>query len=57
MARTTPCRDAKKSLRNEATAAVECNCCGFWEKKRMTDAHRELRLMAFNPETRKAVRL
>jgi uncharacterized ferredoxin-like protein len=57
MARTTPCTYAKNSLRNSGTAAVECNCCGFWEKKKMTDAHRELRLMAFNPETRKAVRL
>jgi uncharacterized protein YbcC (UPF0753/DUF2309 family) len=57
MAKTTPCGYAKNSLRNPDTAAVECNCCGFWEKKKMTDAHRILREMAFNPETRKAVRL
>jgi transcription initiation factor TFIIIB Brf1 subunit/transcription initiation factor TFIIB len=57
MARTTPCSDAKKSLRNIATAAVECNCCGMWVKERRTNAHRELQLFAVNEDTRKAVRL
>lgn len=55
--RTTPCQDAKRSLRNEFTAAVECNCCGLWEKRRMTDAHSTLRQMAWNPISRKAVRI
>lgn len=57
MARTTPCQMAKKSLRNSGTAAVECNCCGYWEKRRMTDARQELRLYAVNLDSGKAVRL
>jgi uncharacterized ferredoxin-like protein len=43
-------------LRNPATAAVECNCCGFWEKKKMTDARQTLREYAVS-ENGKAVRL
>ena len=57
MARTTPCMDAKRSLRNEFTAAVECNCCGLWEKVRLTNAHRELIAYAVSAKTRKKVRL
>lgn len=57
MARTTPCQDAKRSLRSETTTAVEYNCCGLWVKERRTNAHRELQLFAVNDQTRKAVRL
>jgi hypothetical protein len=57
MARTTPCQDAKRSLRNEFTAAVECNCCGLWEKRKMTNAHKQLHTYAVSVDTGKAVRL
>jgi hypothetical protein len=57
MARTTPCVYAKNSLRNSGTTAVECNCCGLWEKVRLTNAHRELIAYAVSAKTRKKVRL
>jgi hypothetical protein len=55
--RITPCAIAKKSLRKEGITATECNCCGFWEMRRMTDAHGNLSNYAVNPDNGKAVRL
>lgn len=55
--RITPCQSAKATLRTPGVSSTECNCCGNWEFRRMTDNRQELRDYAFNPITRKAVRL